>query len=52
MIILRLESIQDIKYYGGDTKKKWKVKDYSYRERLEKLELTTLLEQRIRGDLI
>ena len=29
-----------------------KVKDYSYRERLERLGLTTLLERRIRGDLI
>ena len=29
-----------------------RVKDYSYRERLEKLGLTTLLERRMRSDLI
>ena len=29
-----------------------RVKHYCYRERLEKLGLTTLLERRIRGDLI
>ena len=29
-----------------------RVKDYRYRERLEKMGLTTLLDRRIRGDLI
>ena len=44
-VILRLEVIQS-------DKNNKKVKDYSYRERLEKLGFTTLLERRMRGDLI
>ena len=43
---LRLEAIQ-----RRVTKIIKRVKDYSYRERLEKLEFTTLLERRMRGDL-
>ena len=43
---LKSEGIQ-----SSETKIK-RVKDYSYRERLEKLGLTILLERRIRGDLI
>ena len=34
------------------TKSIKRVKDYSYREWLEELELTTLLEECVRGDLI
>ena len=40
---------------GGDTKKSHKirkVKDYSYRERFETLELINLLERRVKGVLI
>ena len=46
-IILRLENLQT-----RVTKIIKTVKDYSYRERLEKLGLTSLQERRIRSDLI
>ena len=45
-VILRVNGIQRV------TKIIKRVKDYSYKERLKKLRLTTLLERRIRGDLI
>ena len=47
LVILRLESIK-----RRVTKIIKKVKDYSYRERLEKLGLTTLLERKVRNDQI
>ena len=45
--ILKLEGIQ-----RKVTKIIKRVKDYSYRERLEKLGLTTFLKWKMRGDLI
>ena len=45
--VSRLEGIQ-----RKVTKLIKRVKDYSYRNKLEKLELTTILEIRMRGDLI
>ena len=46
-VVLSLERIQ-----RRVTKIIKKEKDYSYRERLEKLGLTTLLERRLRGELV
>ena len=46
-VILRLEGIQ-----RRVTKITKMIKDYSYRQRLQKLGLTTLLERRIKDELI